>query len=326
MLDFSHVPSNTNYIQRFEANSPTAGAGWYTWVKPRGIQFVHFTVIAGGSGGSSAVLGNNSTSAGGGGGGSGAYFSGIFPAISLPDILYISVGFGGLGGAARVTAGNGVAGLAGIASYISIAPNTTVNNLLCIVNGGGVANAPIGASVGTGAVGGSLSTAAQMPLVGLGTYAGAASGVVANVTFPGNAGTQSGGQTVGINLTTLPTTGICLTGGTGGGGVGTGNGNVGGAILGAGAFPTSLGGLAGGSTSATGGNGSNGFQPINGLFYFYGATGGASGGNIGGNGGTGGNGAYGCGGGGGGGANGLALGISGAGGRGGNGLVIASCW
>lgn len=70
MLDFSHLVTGTNKdIQVFYASAPTAGTAWQTWVKPRGISFVHFFVLGGGGGGGSGVVGAASTAAGGGGGG-----------------------------------------------------------------------------------------------------------------------------------------------------------------------------------------------------------------------------------------------------------------
>ncbi len=328
MLDFSHIPSNTDYIQRFEANSISAGAGWHTWVKPRGAKFVQFTVIAGGGGGASGVLGSNSAAAGGGGGGSSAHYKGFFSTDLIPDILYISVGFGGAGGAAvPIINGSGLIGIAGVASYISIAPNlTTTTQYLCTVNGGGVGVAPVGATAGATGGGGAVTSISNMPLSTLGIQTGATGGGATNATMAGQIGAAGGAAVGGLSLL-LPGSGIVLGGGSGGGGLGLSStvGAIGGFLnVSSLIFPIVLGGVAGGTTTANGGDGTNGFQPIQGLFYYMGGAGGASGGGAGGNGGRGGNGAYGCGGGGGGAA--LTGFTSGAGGNGGNGLVIASCW
>jgi hypothetical protein len=159
-----------------------------------------------------------------------------------------------------------------------------------------------------------------MPLAGLGFYtliAGQA-GIIGNTTGAGAA-------------LTLPTTGLLITGGTGGAGVGNAasTGAAGGAFTVAGAFPTHTGGTAAGSQTLPAGNGSNGFdRVINGLSYSYGGTGGGSTGGAAtgaglkaGNGGAGG---IGCGGGGGGG--GFTGSTQGLGGRGGPSQIIITAW
>lgn len=315
MLDFSHVPSNTNHIQRFEANSPSAAAGWSTWIKPRGVKFVHIMSLGGGGGGSPGVVGAAATAGGGGGGGSSGWSSNIFPAHNIPDTLYVSVGFGGAASATpTVASGNGIQSV--VSLYTSLLTTPLTNATLSIAAGGGGAGIHSGATAGPSGVAGILASIAAQNLASLGSTYGGLAGV---------AGTAGGSTAAGVPPGQPLTGQILLAAGGGGGlgGVGSTGAN-GGRFAGNTAFPAVLGGDAGGTTTANGNDGSHGIQPIPGLFYFYGGSGGASGGGVGGNGGNGGDGAYGCGGGGGGAA--LTSFNAGAGGRGGNGLVIISCW
>ena len=49
MLDFSHLTDPKGVDQQFfDANSPSAGANWVSWIKPRGINWTQFTVFGGG--------------------------------------------------------------------------------------------------------------------------------------------------------------------------------------------------------------------------------------------------------------------------------------
>jgi hypothetical protein len=324
MLDFSHISQSTKATQQiFYAASPTAGTNWQTWLKPRGVSFVQFTVFGGGGGGGAgAAPGGNTNSAGGGGGGSSAQCRALFPAWALPDVLYISVGVGGAGG-------NGVGGGAGVASYVTIYPATTVNYILCQANpgiGGGAGAGSTGGSLGTG---GTVTTVANGLLASLGIFGWGHAAT--NISLAGQGGLAGSGTGAGNNLT-LPVTGLVVTGGTGGGGLGGSGavGRAGGSLavpVGA-VFPPHTGGIAGPSNS-NGGAGSNGFQPIPNLLYFYGGTGGGSSANnnaAGLSGGSGGAGGYGCGGGGGGGSAQGGNAVRSTGGRGGDGLVIATSW
>ena len=306
MLDFFHVPQFPKGVdqQIFNANSPTTGVNWATWTKPRGINWVEFFVWGGGGAGGAGAVGASGSAAGGGGGGSAVQMHVVYPAWALPDLLYISVGEGGLGGSG--------AGGNGIPSWIGLYPSSTWPQWIlanCAGGGGGGA-----ASAGTGGAaggGGGATGIAQQCMLGLCIpgYMGSTSN---------NLGGQAGivGSSGSASALTLPTTGLLVTGGSGGGGYATGNG--GGMNTPGYPFP--------GGTIASGGqsyqnNGSNGFQAIPKLLYFYGGMGGGAG-TV--NGGNGGNGSYGCGGGGGGGAfTGFA---AGNGGNGGPGLVIATSW
>jgi hypothetical protein len=101
MLDFSHIPVNTKVDQQtFYPNSVSGGTAWYTWIKPRGVNFVQFIVLGGGTGGGSsgataatALVGGTGGvgSFGCGGGGGGGCISGGTPVTPLS-------GAGGAGG------------------------------------------------------------------------------------------------------------------------------------------------------------------------------------------------------------------------------------
>lgn len=329
MLDVFNIPGPTNKnVQTFYATAATAGIGWQTWVKPRGVDFVQFSILGGGGGGGGGVAaGAASTAAGGGGGASSGQAQPIFPAWLLPDVLYLSVGVGGPGGAAGTTA------TAGIASYITLYPDIFfVNQIMCQVPGGGAGGGASGATAGTAGVAATNVTIANSPLAGLGFFS--LGSQATNVHLAGQGGALGGTTAAGVAVT-LPTTGLTVTGGTGGAGVGNNasTGAAGGALTTPnttplGIFPVQTGGLAAGATTATGGDGSNGFLAIPNLGFYYGGTGGGSSGGgtvtqTAGRFGNGGAGGYGCGGGGGGGSR-----IAGGsrGGRGGDGIIIATSW
>ena len=322
MLDFFDIPGSTKAdVQRFTANSTAASVGWHTWRKPRGISIVNILLLAGGGGGGGGFLQTVGTGAGGGAGGSSGQTILNFPAWALPDILYISVGYGGAGGA-----GSGLTGSAGIASYVSIDPSITANNLLALANGGTGGSAGASTAAGGTAAGGAAVTIANAPLSALAnSFSITVTVGVGNINLGllGQTGPVGGYNTAGLAGTslTIPTTGLIVTAGAGGASIG-GTGFAGGNITGAGIFPTSNGGAAGGTTTAPGGNGAGGFSPIKGLLYFYGGTGGGSSGSAGGVGGAGGNAATGSGGGGGG----AGFSAGGAGGRGGDGIAILTAW
>jgi len=311
MLDVLHLPTSSRANQQiFYAATPTAGTNWQTWLKPRGVSFVHFFVLGGGGGGG-AGQGNGATTTGGGGGGSSAQCSLIFPTADLPDILYISVGAGGTAGATS-DGGNGVP------SYISISTSTTVNYILCQANGGGGG----GTATLLGGAAGTVTTIANAPLAGLGFPAWGQAAT--NISLVGQDGGQGGTNNTNGFPVTLPTSGLMVTGGTGaGGGIA---GTTGGALtVPAGAvYPPHPGGIAA-IGAGRGGSGLNGYRAIPNLLLFYGGTGGGGAtSTAGSSGGTGGRGGYGCGGGGGG--AGSASGAAGGGGAGGDGLVIATAW
>ena len=297
MLDIFNLPNTDNNTQVFYSNSNS----WQSWYKPRNCMFVHLYVIGSGGGGSGGTSGaSNTTRRGGSGGGSSAISTGIFPSIFLPDTLFIQVGSGGAGGGAGLKGGDGQL------SYVNVEPDYLIGNIV-------LASGAIAASGGTagGAAAGAASTI-FLKTGGLISYYGTC---FLNAGVAGNTG---GSAAVGLSLNIV----LPVSGGAGGGGCGSGTNFDGGQINGAGIFPTLLGSVAGGTTTA-----SNGFASIipssnistSRPLLFMGGSGG--GGVFGGTGSVGGNGSYGCGGGGGG------AGVTGgAGGRGGDGIVIITAW
>lgn len=294
--------------EMFTANSPGDGTGWAIWRKRPGVTNLSIIGWGGGGGGGAGAVGANSTAAAGGGGGSSAQTMVTLTGPHIPDVMYVSVGFGG------AASGNGQN------SRVSIFPDNTVNNCLwSATRGAAGGNAAAGTAGAAGAAGG-VMTIASMPLGGAGTYN----------FLAGQAGIIGGAAVAGAALT-LPVTGLLVTGGTGGGGLPAAAtiGTAGGAFTVAGRFPAQPGGIGGAAATTPPTGGSNGFQAIPGLRFYYGGTGGGSthgsatgAGLVGAPGGAGG---IGSGGGGGGGA------LTGStatniGGRGGDGLVIIVAW
>lgn len=256
-------------------------------------------ISAGGNGGGGAV-GAVSTAGGGGGGASGKIAFVCVPINRLPETLFVDVS---------------------ASPFIVIGPGALVQGNGVLYASGGAAGANGGAGTGgAGAPSVSVPLISDQPLAGMGVF-----NFIVN-----QAGIIGGAAIAGANLT-LPTTGIIVTGGTGGGGLGATAvvGKDGGSFTVSGAFPPHSGGLGGSAATTPGGHGSNGFDNvIAGLRYSYGGTGGGSShgsatgaGLFGGNGGAGG---IGCGGGGGGGC--LTGGVAGVGGRGGPGQIVIIAW
>ncbi len=295
MLDFSHLPNTQNGadIQTFNALGPS---DFQTWLRPRGKSMISILSLSSGAGGGGGFSAAASTARGGGGGGGGGTITRWLAPLMDIDRLYINVPLGGLGGATGVagaTAGNGT---------VSIVPNsnTAVNALFnvtgALATGGGAGTASVAGAAGAGAVATGVAGQGQTAIIS---------------TISGLAGIIGGAQTGAAGGGFTFASGNPFTGGMGGAGV-TATDFAGGAISGAGWFPSFAGG------TALGGRGADGWFSR----WPFGASGGTGGGsNNAGIGGAGGNGAIGCGGGGGGGGV-----TGGAGGNGGNGLVIITCW
>lgn len=300
MLDFGHLPIAGGDIQIFTGRNHNNAEDWQTWRKPRGCSNIFIFLLANGGGGGDGATGATGSAAGGGGGGSGGQSILNISASLIPDIIYLNLLGGFLGGVAQSSLRN----------YVSIAPSTAANNQLIVANSGASGGTASGATPGTAGAAGGVASMATMPLAGMGnsTVIAGQAGVVGNIGTGG--------------AITLPTTGLVVTGGSAGAGV-TSNGANGGLFTVAGIFPPQPGGVGSGSATGSGGDGSNGHQPLRNLLYFYGGTGGASSGGTftadirGGNGGFG---DYGCGGGGGGGC--VTGGVAGVGGKGGDALCI----
>ena len=308
---FGAFPSNRAVdLQEFTGNSAAAGINWQAWRKPEGKTMACIRALGSGGAGGTGVVGANSTAAGGGGGGSASQSTLFIPLLFLPDVLYVSVGFGVVG--------------AGIASYVSIRENNTANHLVLLANGGGVGGNAAGATAGAAGAAGAIGTIAGCPLSGYGIP----------FFLAGQAGIIGGTTVAGANLT-LPVTGLVCTGGTGGGGLpaAAATGTNGGSFTVPAApspFPPQPGGIGSATATVPAAPGNAGIKRvINGLQYGYGGTGAASthgtatgGGLVQGRGGDGVG--FGCGGGGMGGA--LTGSAAAAQSRGGDGYVSILCW
>ncbi|MDR4308864.1 DUF2793 domain-containing protein, partial [Chelatococcus sambhunathii] len=119
-----------------------------TWTKPAWARRVRVVLISGGSGGGSGGLrGTGVAVSGGGGGGPGGFCELEFLAADLPATVAVTVGAGGAGGAAQLTAGaDGLPGELGGASafdvYLRARPATTA------AGGGGVSSGAAGVTRG----------------------------------------------------------------------------------------------------------------------------------------------------------------------------------
>lgn len=309
MLDFFNIPTSfRGDVQTFTGwAQPAVFTDWRVWTKPRGVSMVAILAVGAGGNGGNGAVGANSTAAGGGGGGSGGQSYVCLPAIFVPDILYVIAH---------------APGNASSLSTVAINPDTTVTgaNTICRAVAGTNGGNASGATAGVAGTAGGVNAISASVLAGMGVYN----------FLAGQAGI-AGGAAAGGSALTLPTTGLCITGGTGGGGVpGAGSqGTPGGNITGAGVLPTLNGGAAQATATSPGNAGSNGLLcGFRNLEFSMGGTGGGSShgsatgaGLFGGNGG---NGGIGCGGGGGGGC--LTGGTAGIGGLGGAGQVVILAW
>lgn len=263
---------------------------WIPWNKPTGCSLIMMTVIGSGAGGGA---GANANTGGGGGGGSGAIVRGIFPAILLPNTIFLQPGQGG----ASATDGT--------KSFISInMTQTTPVPADLILSSGNAAAAKGGngtAAAGAAGAGGTIMTAANAILSAWSVW----------TAIAGVAGIIGGANVAGGNIVALAS--IPLTGGAAGGGGTAAGGNV----TGAGLIPAISGGAGAAAGNATPGR-EGYFLPT--PFLSTGGSGGGASGST--SGGIGGDGAFGSGGGGGGSNSGAGGAI--AGGRGGDGLIILS--
>lgn len=299
-------PSHAD-IQEFSANTSTSGADWREWRRRPGTSMAWMICIGPGSNGGAGAVGANSAAAGGGGGGSGGQSIILTPLFYLPDILFVSVGFGGSGAGTR----------------IAVYPQANATNIIvragnAAANGGNAA----GATPGSAGTGSAANTTLLSGLSGFGSvqFIAGQDGIIGGVAIAGGS-------------VAFPQTGLRLTGGAAGGGVPAAGqvGSSGGGILSGGAgsiFGATSGGVGGTSTTTPGGAGDAGFNVNTDLQFCYGGAGGgsshgsATGAGL--FGGKGGDGAIGCGGGGGGGC--LTGGTAGLGGRGGDGYAAIISW
>jgi hypothetical protein len=294
----NNLPSKPDRQTTFVAPS-----SWQTWRKPPGASFIHIVCLGGGGGGAAGTAGvSGSARNGGGGGGSAGFASALWPAIFLPNQLYVYVGAGGVGG--TVSGGGGVSGAL---SYVTMLPDSSVTQNVVIASG------TAGALGGTSAAGGTAGTpwnynAGGYPIATLN---------VAIVSLPGTNGVA---PTTGAGSNS--TISNWVNSGAAGAGTSSGVPTNGGSVTASSWFA----GIAGGTVGGTTQDGSSGDARLPGVIgairqwpIFAGGAGGASANAA--VGGIGGLGGYGCGGGGGGAGT-----TAGVGGSGGSGLVIIMAW
>ncbi|CAB4143686.1 hypothetical protein UFOVP450_199 [uncultured Caudovirales phage] len=315
--DYGFLPPQfTGDVQMFNSMG-TANTQYQTWNKPAGATMVYMWCVGGGGGGGGGFTRIAGANGGGGGGGaSSGVASALFFAHHLPDVLRVSVGRGGPGGAANN------AGTAGVGSFISagvgLTAGTTIPNLILQSN----INQPGGGGAGaTGAAG----TAGTVPTIT--TQASIGHWFYSSIFYKfqvGLVGLAGGNTTVGTAGTVSNQFILNATGpGTGGGGQVGAAQNAGGAITLQAAFDgpdfaltPAANYVPGGVTP--GGAGVDGITRYKPFLAFGGTGGGSSNLTAGGRGGKGG---IGCGGGGGGAGT-----TGGTGGDGGDGLVIIATW
>ena len=294
MIDLFNIPNSQDNTSIFYAN----GSAWQTWRKPRKCNYVFMMAIGGGAGGAGGLQNNAANMAVGGP--AGAITRALFNSSNLPDILYIQVGLGGRGGIPNNS------GAAGNRSFISIAPNTTAQN---VVMGSGTA----------GAVGGPAGAGASV--LGETAFTSTVGNFITLSTFISTIGNPTPVYTSSI-IDITPLTSQITCPGAGGGGVSATIPSItvfnGSSINATSLSPRISGGTSfTGSTAAT--NGADGYTSWKPFFSTGGAGGGCSYSGTSGNGGKGGIGS-------GGGAGGVSFtnagGVAGSGGDGGDGLVI----
>lgn len=317
MLDLYHVP-NVGEIGNVQQDVYYGTVGTITtnitrvpWFKPRGKSMCSIFMLGAGGGGGPGFIGVASAAGGGGGGGSGAQTVLSLPLWALPDVMLIEAGTASAGGITSNPA----------ASQPSRILNASALGLIAIANGGG------GGAIGTAVAGGGNGGAGATAVIATAPAAMLHGLMTTNINLAG-AGGNIGGFNAAGGAISYPTTGLCVSGGAGGGSIGTtGNGFAGGAV-GASTFwdaPAITGGVA---SAGVGGNGNAGvrwpFGNDRRMTNSGGSGGAGSAFNSATSGGNGGNGGWGCGGAGGGAV--LTGGVAGRGGNGGPGLVIITCW
>ena len=170
---------------------------WQIWRKPAWARCVW--ISAGGGGGAGGTGANTGAAGGAGEGGPGGeYRCGLYPAIMLPDILYIQIGQGGQQPTSLVSGTTGPNGAHTFVSYDPLPNTATVNTSILIMAGGGnssvvsVANTTLGAQAGSTA--GFLTNIAMQPRSGMGTWVGntAFSCIGTNGGAPDNPGESPG--------------------------------------------------------------------------------------------------------------------------------------
>jgi hypothetical protein len=251
------LPQSPQYdVYTFAGNTVSAGVDWVSWRKPHNRSMAHIFLVSSGGGGGTGVIGANSS--GGrwrwrrfGCSGHIEYSS----RVSCRKNCILSIAIGSTGGA--------------ISSFISIEPSSAsrANSILAMARGGAAGGNASGATAGSAGTAGAITAVTDMPL----------GWAFAQLALAGQAGII-GGTTGAATDLTVPTTGLRVTGGAGGGGVGIAgsNGARGGGITTPAApspFPAQpFGGQQNTATSPPG-NGSNGYIVNQAGLFFYGGTG-----------------------------------------------------
>jgi hypothetical protein len=307
MLDFGNLPKPlTGTVDYFPGNASSTGTNWIVWNKPRSCMFIRILCIgAGGGGGGGGDTGTANSAAGGGGGGaSGAMATLTIPAVFIPDRLYVSVGIGGKGGAVNTSGGNG------LVTQVCIAPSNTNIYNLCYANGGGGGGAGSNTGAAVGGTGGTAAAQADITTANQG-FQGHFNSIAGQNGAVGGTGAGNPGGDI-----TYPTTGLLLSGGSGGGGISIALGTFGGYIT----APASQNSTYTLFQTFRQSAGVELFQPL----MSCGGGGGSSGSLLLSGGDKGDNGGFGSGGGGGGAS--INVFSAGAGGNGGAGLVVIHTW
>lgn len=301
-----------NDVQIFEYTG--LSQAYQLWNKPRGVSMACMMAIAGGGGGGAGFTRTAGNAGGGGGGGACSGIARfIVPTILLPDVLYVRVGNGGLGGVPGVSSGNGSAGNN---SYVLTSKTAVLPNIVCYSGVNAPGGGGGGATGGAGSAGTVPTIAVTQPFNALGEW----------FAIVGLVGVAGGAQTGAAGTSVTAWGALPLSPGAGGAGCTTTDFNGGAqtatalADFGAsGQFNTGA-GLVAAAGTGTGAaiNGSSGVSMWKPFIQSGGAGGGS---NNSGAAGMGGNGGIGCGGGGGG-----AGATAGKGGHGGPGLVVIVSW
>ena len=134
----------------FYGNSVTTGASWLSWTKKKTANMVHILLIGSGGNGGLGVAGANSTAAGGGGGASGGQTSVLIPAYMIPDVLFLSLAYGG----------------SAVASYVSFDRSIAAQSVLALAQPGGNGGNAVGATAGAAGIAGSVAVIASMNRAG----------------------------------------------------------------------------------------------------------------------------------------------------------------
>jgi hypothetical protein len=184
-----HMPRRAAQ-QMFWGNG-TVGASWETWVKPRNASMIAMICIGGGGGGGGGLTAATTTAkGGGGGGGSAGTGKALYPAGVLPGTFYMQSGIGGKG-----STGTGVAGSIGSRACIGDYPNINASNLMLISDstaaGGGAAGTAAGSQAGGAAAG-----VASIPALAYSTWAFSVAGIGGST---GGAGAALGGNAPAVS-------------------------------------------------------------------------------------------------------------------------------